>query len=83
MLLEKYAQLDNALIESISKGRKSVSELSHPENGLWALVEPYRAKNPWRGGLTPISLILEKRLQELRKHGYIFFDGKGWLLSAL
>jgi hypothetical protein len=76
---DKYAQLDDVLVELIFKGRKSLGELCLEKNSVWPLVEPHRSKNPWRGGLTPVSIIVEKRLQEIRKQGRIFFDGKGWL----
>lgn len=83
MLADNHMQLDRAIMASISKGWTTVGALSGEAAGLWPMVAPLRMQDPWRGGLTPVSHIMAKRLQELRKQGLIVYEGKGWGLTSL
>lgn len=77
MFEPEFYELDEALIRQIKAGLDTVDKLSTISNPSKTIAERYCVKDPWRGR-TPVSSVIRKRLQELRKHGLIVWNGKRW-----
>lgn len=75
-----FKEFDRMLLREIMLGANTITKLMIKETEFRTLAVSFLQDNAWRK-LTSIALILGKRLQSLRHHGVIDWNGFSWQVA--